>query len=86
MAQATSKSASLTAAVLGATGAVGKGVVHHLVKRDAWGKVIVFNRREVSYESSKVEQHIVPMDDETNLEEACKTILSNSGTTRMRSL
>eukprot|EP00550_Attheya_septentrionalis_P008550 CAMPEP_0198291350 /NCGR_PEP_ID=MMETSP1449-20131203/8908_1 /TAXON_ID=420275 /ORGANISM="Attheya septentrionalis, Strain CCMP2084" /LENGTH=254 /DNA_ID=CAMNT_0043989977 /DNA_START=38 /DNA_END=799 /DNA_ORIENTATION=+ len=79
MAQAaTSKSASLTAAVIGATGAVGKEIVHHLVKRDAWSKVIVLNRREVSYESSKVEQHIVSMDDETNLEETCKTLLSNT--------
>ena len=58
---AESTSRSLTAAVIGATGAVGKEVISHLVNRDVWGKVIVINHRHLEYSSSKIEQHVIAM-------------------------
>ena len=77
----TSSMAPLTAAVLGATGAVGKEVVRHLSARPLWGRIIVLNRREVEYDAdSKVEQHVVEMD-EAPLHAATARILgANAGT------
>ena len=62
----------LTAAVIGASGAVGKEVVSHLVDRDKWAKVIVVNRRSLEYKSSKIDQHVVEMETE-ELKRACAT-------------
>ena len=70
--------APLTAAVLGATGAVGKEVVRHLSARPSWTRIIVLNRREVEYADSKVEQHVVKMDEAT-LEADTARILGNAG-------
>ena len=67
----------LTAAVLGATGAVGKEVLAHLVKRSDWGKVIVVNRRHIDYKSSKIEQHIVDMETET-LKKSCTAVFKGA--------
>lgn len=64
----TKAAAPLTAAILGATGAVGKELVGHLTARDQWSKIIVLNRRLVSYpDSPKIEQHVVPMTDDASL-------------------
>ena len=71
--QASSSSSSsdgLVAAVIGASGAVGKEVISHLVDRDRWAKVIVFNRRNMEYKSSKIDQHVVDMEP-AELKQAC---------------
>ena len=68
---------SLTAAVIGATGAVGKEVVSHLINRDGWEKVIVINRRSLQYKSSKIEQHVIAMETE-QLKRKCATALQDA--------
>ncbi|GMH51288.1 hypothetical protein TrLO_g8363 [Triparma laevis f. longispina] len=65
-----------TAAVLGASGAVGTEVVRSLVDR-GWD-VIVLNRRPVDkFEGpAKVTQHVINMETETELKESCEKVMS----------
>ena len=63
---ASTMAAPRTAVILGATGAVGKELVHHLGQRVQWQRVLVLNRREVDYSragNGKVEQHVVKMEE-----------------------
>jgi len=64
-----------TAAVLGATGAVGTELVNTLV--DQGWNVVLLNRRSVDKFTNKpnITQHIVPMDDESALESACAGVI-----------
>jgi nucleoside-diphosphate-sugar epimerase len=62
-----------TAAVLGATGAVGTEVVRSLL--DQGYSVVLINRRSVeAFDKPGVTQHVVPMDD--SLESSCASIMA----------
>eukprot|EP00039_Didymoeca_costata_P020137 m.340194 g.340194 ORF g.340194 m.340194 type:complete len:268 (+) comp19178_c0_seq1:406-1209(+) len=54
--------ASRAAIVIGATGATGSQVLAQLLDSDEWGKVTTFGRRELDVKHSKLNHHIVSLD------------------------
>lgn len=52
----------MKALVIGATGAVGKDLVQRLLEDDAFERVDIFVRREVSIPSAKLVPHVVDFD------------------------
>lgn len=52
----------IKASVFGATGLVGKQVVEQLIENDNYQKIILPNRRKVTYESAKVETQQIDFD------------------------
>ena len=52
----------MKALVIGATGAVGKDLVEHLLKDDTFDRVEIFVRREVKIPSDKLVSHVVDFD------------------------
>jgi uncharacterized protein YbjT (DUF2867 family) len=51
-----------TAIVIGATGMVGHQLMKLLIKDDRFSKVVVFTRRSVGINHSRIEQHIIDFD------------------------
>lgn len=51
-----------TAIIIGATGLVGKSLVHLLVDDDRFSKIIVFLRRSLELKHTKLEEHVIDFD------------------------
>jgi uncharacterized protein YbjT (DUF2867 family) len=72
-----------TALVIGATGLVGNNLVHLLLEDNRFNKVIVFARRSLKIQNTKLEEHIINFDSPTTWQHLVKgdVMFSALGTT-----
>ncbi|WP_237151190.1 NAD(P)H-binding protein [Pontibacter actiniarum] len=72
-----------TAIIIGATGLVGKQLVHLLLADQRFNKIIVFGRHSLGIDNAKLEEHLIDFDAPENWRHLVKgdVLFSTLGTT-----